>query len=111
MEKESLTKLAAAAIKQLQSENKTLRETIDKNDEVIKLAFDMYHSGIIAAEELEVKIKEFNKKTSEELEIIKKASEFNKTASSLNSFKLSSGNSFDKTNPEDRFISFLIEDL
>lgn len=108
---QSLTKLAAAAIRQLQAENKELKDTLDKSQEASKLAFDLYHSGIIAAEELEEKLAEYSSKSLRDLEIIRKASEFTKTASSLNSFKLSSSSNFEKTNPEERFISFLMDDL
>lgn len=108
---EDLTKLAAAAIKQLQTENKELKDELGRAQEATKLAFDLYHSGMIAVEQLEDKITEFKSKDVSELEVIRKASEFSKTASAMNSFKLSSTTNFDRQKPEDRFVSFLLEDI
>lgn len=112
MQDTGLTKLAAAAIRQLQTENEELKDKLDKQEEAIKLAFDLFHQGIIASEQLENKIKEFSTKSIDEIGIIKKASEFTKTAASMSSFKLSSSVSFDSNiTAEDRFIASLMEDI
>ena len=106
-----MTKLAVAAIKQLQAENRDLMVKLASATETVKLAFELYHNGQISAEQLENKIKEFSTKSKEELEVIKKASEFSKTASNIGSFKLSNNSyGFDKTLPEDRFTAMLLED-
>lgn len=106
-----LTKLAHAAILQLQQENQELSEQLTHKSEAVKLAFDLYHNGQLAAEQLEEKIKEYYVKPTNELEVIKKASELTKVASSISSFKLSSQASFERLTPEDRFKSFLLGDL
>jgi viroplasmin and RNaseH domain-containing protein len=107
---QELVKLAHAAIKQLQTEKDELDNQLVRINEAVKLAFDMFHNGQIAAEQLEHKIKEYSGKSLTDLEVIKKASELTKVASAMNSFKLSSRVSLEST-PEDRFTSFLMEDL
>jgi hypothetical protein len=107
-----LIKTAQAAIRQLQEENAVLSNRLDKTTEAIKVAFSLYHNGQLAAEQLENKINEFSTKQASEIEVIKKASELTKVASSLSSFKLSTSADFSKSaTPEDRFTSFLLEDL
>jgi|GEM_PF-4192563 len=106
-----LTKLAYTAIKQLQQENKNLTEQLNKNNEAVKLAFELYFNGQLATEQLENKIHEFSTKTDTEIEVIKKASELTKVASNMSSFKLSNKSSYEKLTARDRFESFLMEDL
>jgi hypothetical protein len=106
-----LTKLAHAAIKQLQQENIELITQLTRKEEAVKIAFELYHNGQLAAEQLEDKIKEYSALLPGDLEVIKKASELTKVASTISSFKLSSRHSFENTTPEDRFTSFLLEDL
>jgi viroplasmin and RNaseH domain-containing protein len=108
---DSLTKLAHAAIKQLQAEKNEAVDQLSRTTEAVKVAFELYHNGQLSAEQLESKIKEFSGKPASEMEVIKKASELTKVASNMSSFRLSGNTSFEGATPEDRFTSFLLEDL
>lgn len=113
---EELSKLAHSTILQLKEENEELESKVislsnelDKVKEAVKLAFDLYSLGQLASEQLQEKIAEYTIKTNEDLNTIRKASEFIKSASSYNSFKLSSKRSHYET-PESRFISSILEE-
>lgn len=104
-----LQKLAAVAIRQLQTENEELKEKLFIYEEAEKLAFEFLHSNAITVEDLESTIKDFSTKSLNELEVLRKAQEFNKTASTLSLFKLSSGADYaDKLDPITRM---LLEDI
>lgn len=109
MQQDDLNKIAATAIRSLQDENEKLASQLNTTEESIKLAFELYNKGIIVAEDLESKINELTHKTKEELEVLKKASEFTKAASFNSFFKLSQHSSGDSS--LDPITRMLLEDI
>ena len=75
MDKE-LSKLAADAIKQLQSENNSLKEEFALYKKASDMAFDLFTKGVISAEDIESNFKAFLEKDSNELEVMEKAASF-----------------------------------
>ena len=106
-ETQELQKLAAMAIRQLQEENVKLVETLSHREGAEKLAFQMLYSGQVTVEELESTIEDLSKKTSLELEIVKKAQEFNKVAN-YSVFRLGKDQGF--TDNLDPLTRMLLED-
>lgn len=105
----NLYKLAAVALSSLKEENEQLRAHISKLENAERTAFDLYKSGQLAIENLESTIKDLATKSPDEIEVIKRASEFSKTASALTSvFKV--GNKLGDDGSLDNLTKFLIED-
>lgn len=78
---EDLLKVAELAIIQLRDENVQLREETEVIKTAERLAFNMFKTGSLAAENLQGAINDFSAKSIDELRIMEKAIEFNKTAS------------------------------
>jgi riboflavin synthase alpha subunit len=104
-----LQKLAAVAIRQLQDENSKLANELVSRKEAEKLAFLMLHSGNVTVEGLESTIEDLSNKTPMELEIIKKAQEFNKAAN-FSAFRLGNGPEYNTDNL-DPITRMLLEDI
>lgn len=83
---EDLLKVAEAAIIQLRDENEQLKAENEVVKTAERLAFNMFKAGSLAAENLQEAITEFSTKNIDELKVMEKAIEFNKTASAKFSF-------------------------
>jgi len=79
-----MLKIASQAIKDLHAENVELK----KAAEAVNIGFSLYQAGNLAAEDLELYIKEASKKELSELSLIKEASALSST--NLDTFGLSS---------------------
>ena len=82
MDQQKLNKVAANAIRKLQEDNDVLLEKQNSHDRAFALVSELVKSGSVASEETLTVIKHFESKTPKELEIIEKAIELRKTASS-----------------------------
>jgi hypothetical protein len=72
-----LKKLAADAIIQLRDEVLEKTAELELKDKATALAFKLFKHGSLLAEDIEVSIEKFASKTSEELDLMDKAIEFN----------------------------------
>lgn len=107
MESQDLNKLAAAVIRQLQTENNELRQQLAFKKEAEELVFEMYKLGAVSASDLEDKLHDLETKSHEERQIIKQATLL--TRSESHPFRLGSEeyNGL-PINAEERFFSALI---
>lgn len=71
-----LTKLAADAIKELKSENSTLKEELERYKTASLMAFDLFKKGSVSAESLEETYNSLLEKNAEELQVLEKVASF-----------------------------------
>lgn len=98
MNDKDLHKLAAVAIRELQSEVDSLKAQLEKRAYCEKLAFNLFDSGMIAISDIPEKITELYGKELADLETTQRAIELTKKASTTSLFKLSHGNSTSYSN-------------
>ena len=72
----NLQKLAADAIRQLQSEKESLQKDLDLFKKASSIAFDLFSKGIISAEDIESNFNALLEKDSDELAVMEKAASF-----------------------------------
>lgn len=105
----NLSKLAAQAIKELQTENDTLKKELTQYKTASSMAFELFQKGAIPAEDLESSFNSFLEKNSEELQVLEKAAEYRDATLTLSLGKLSDKPADDGT--MDPLTAMLIEDL
>jgi uncharacterized protein YaaN involved in tellurite resistance len=72
----NLQKLAADAIKELKSENDTLKSEVERLKTASQMAFDMFNKGSVSAESLEETYQSLLGKDSDELQVLEKAASY-----------------------------------
>jgi len=105
----NLSKLAAQAIKELQTENDTLKKELSQYKTASSMAFELFQKGAIPAEDLESSFSSFLEKNPEELQVLEKAAEYRDSTLTLSLGKLSDKPADDGT--MDPLTAMLIEDL
>ena len=76
MDKE-LSKQAADAIKELKSENKSLKGEVDRYKTASAMAFNLFQNGSIPAESLEETYNSLSEKHADELQVLEKVASMN----------------------------------
>lgn len=102
-------KLAADAIRELQSKVASLEDDLSKYKTASHMAFSLYKKGSVAAEDLEEAFNSFLEKNSEELHVLEKAAEFTSTSADALLGRLSERPADDGT--MDPLTRMLVEDL
>ena len=105
----NLSKLAATAIKELQSEVESLKKEVTQYKTASAMAFDLFQKGAIPAEDLKDSFNSFLEKDAEELQVLEKAAEYRDSSSTLMLGKLSERPADDGT--LDPLTAMLLEDL
>ncbi len=101
-----LQKMASIAIKELVTELDETKDQLEVEKLARKLAFSMYKTGSLVAQDLESTIEEFSTKSKDELLIVRKALDYTKTAEAVSLFRISNVNTSvdSESNPLIRYL-------
>jgi hypothetical protein len=72
----NLTKLAADAIKELKSENESLKGEVERLKVASAMAFELFNKGSVSAESLEETYNSLLEKNAEEMQVLEKVASF-----------------------------------